>query len=206
MRKTTTPISVYYKYQQVFLDIVKDMQSPVIWNTQRQMGKSTTLAKIAAQYLRDGDVWFVGPNHQSEEQFLEKVAKELPNDAHVRKTKSRIELATLDQINFIGSPTKFAKKLTDSPNEVKYNQPVLVIVDELMHTPLTRLDRIIDYLDKTPSNIKFVAVTTGIGDTDQIWVKNNFGRAEVITTAFESVNIWTEDALGKMATDEVLRT
>lgn len=203
MRQTNTPPSVYYKYQKVFKEVVNEMETPVIWNTQRQMGKSTVLADIASNYLRKGDVWVIGPKTSMEEMFLDKVYATLPDDVHARKTKSRIELATLNGIHFIGSPSKFHK--TPEGLDLEYNQPILVIVDELAHTTLQRLDTLLQYI-KDPKKVKFVATTTGTGKTDYQWVMKNFGRPEVITTAFESINIWTEDLLNGQKTKEILRT
>lgn len=199
MRKTNTPPLVYYKYQKVFEEVANEMDTPVIWNTQRQMGKSTILAKLAAKYLKRGDVWMVGPNNHTEEEFIKKVIDQIPGSAPVRKTRSRIELATEEKINFLGSPSKFKKGET-------YNQPKLIIVDELAYVSKQRFENLIPYITPEPKHIKFVAVTTGITEENIEWVEKKFGTPEVITTAFESINIWMEDLLGKSEDQEILRT
>ena len=193
--QTRTKPEIYYKFQQAFYDSVDEFSTPVVWNTQRQMGKSTILAKIAAKYLTQGDVWMVGPNRLCEEEFLKKVMLHLPTELKARATKSRIEVATPTKVNFLGSPTKFLK-----PHEgidLEYNKPVLVIVDELNLTTLVRLDGMLNYLkDGKGMDIKFVAATTGYGKTDYEWIKYNFGEPEFISTAFETVNIWMEEMTG----------
>lgn len=194
--ETKTPIEAYYKIQESVMDVIKLTPCPIVWNTQRQMGKTTVLAKLAATYLANGDVWFMCYNPKSEENFIDKTLLYVEEQYKVRNLKSRIELAKNDgNIHRMVSPTKFYKN--NLGLDTVYNQPTLVVIDNIEQITCERLDNFVEYLTpESRKNTKIVAATTGIGRTTTDWFATYFERPEIITTAFDSINLWMNDIYG----------
>ena len=181
--KINPNLALYKAFQNAFHDAARESENPIVWNTQRRMGKTTVLARLAAEYLRLGDVWFLSCNNSVETMFIDKVKAQFNDDVYIRSTKTKIEYATPDKVHVLVNPNKL-HKLEDG---LKVNQPVLIIVDEMQLCTIKSMDRMLPYLTDSMKT-KFVATTTGISGTDTIWCAKNFGIPEVVSTGFASVD------------------
>jgi len=202
--ETATPIEAYHALQNGIRESMEIIPVPVIWDTQRQMGKTTVLSKIVAKWLIKGDVWYVIPGgaHQ-EKQFVDKVYLSIDemyanqDNVKIRKLNSRVELVKRNgEYNRLVSPMRF---YNDQALGIKptYNQPVLLVIDDIESMPYKRLDRLMDYFTVDAiKNIKIVAGSSGIGQDTLDWFTTYFDKPEVITTAFDSVNVWMNDIYG----------
>jgi hypothetical protein len=181
--KINPNLALYKAFQDAIYTTALESATPFIWNTQRQMGKSTMLARLAANALRKGDVWYVSCTAASETYFVEKVKLQFKDDAYIRSTKTKIEYATPDKVHVLVSPHKF-HKLEDG---ITANQPVLVIIDEMQLTTVEKMDWLVPYLDD-PKKTKLVATGTGISSTDITWCSNTFGIPEIVSIGFASAD------------------
>ena len=140
----------YTKQQDIFTDAVSELSSPVIWNTQRQMGKSTVLAKIAGELLKTTNVTYACFNAHASTLFIQRVIQQLPEDVLVRKTRNSIQLVT---------PTR-----TYSLNPLKkgtVNNSAVLLIDEMSHIGY---DRIHDMIDNFSTPPRVIGVSTGMSE------------------------------------------
>jgi hypothetical protein len=181
--------------QEAMLTILENIKIPTVWTTQRQAGKSTILAKIASRAIvnRDtlGDIWIVTHNSASDQHFLEKIAKQLPEEEKVRTTRSRLEvLSTTNRI-------LTARSLPPVQNGLSLEQPKLIIFDEISYIDQELISKVANCIK--PENLPYIRIigaTTGGGSTDypQLFRKYFKGYEEVWTgnlstnNYYESIN------------------
>ncbi len=164
----------YIKQQDIFTSAVSELSSPIIWNTQRQMGKTTALAKIAADLLKTTNVTYDCYNAYLQVLFVQKVIQHLPKDVLVRNTKNSIQLVT---------PTKtysLSPLRKDMPNKSS-----VLLIDEVAHIGIDRIKDMLSNFDKPP---RVIGVTTGMSEEIIELITNEVSEPEVITVVFNSID------------------
>lgn len=167
---------------EAMVEILSIIKVPTIWETQRQSGKTTVLARIAAKEFLDknsnNDIWIISPTVKSDLHFFENVLRHIPEEEKVRKTHSRLEaLSSLPKIVTVRS-------LPREPQQgLRLDPPKLIIFDEVGHIPEEMIKRTSEYLrEEDIPNIRIIGATTG-GDTDyQMLFKKYFKVYEEIWT------------------------
>ena len=164
----------YIKQQDIFTSAVSELSSPIIWNTQRQMGKTTALAKIAAELLKTTNVTYACYNAHQNMMFVQKVLLHMNDDTLVRNTKNTIQLVT---------PTK-TYSLSPLQKE-RPNQSTVLLIDEVAHIGY---DRIKDMLSNFVEPPRVIGVTTGMSEEIIQLITDKVSEPEVITVVFNSID------------------
>jgi tRNA(Met) C34 N-acetyltransferase TmcA len=164
----------YIKQQDIFTSAVKELSSPVIWNTQRQMGKSTALAKIAAELLKTTDVTYTCFNAHTNMMFIQKVLQHMNKDVLVRNTKNSIQLVTPNKTYSLSPLQK------DRPNKSG-----VLLIDEVAYIGY---DRIHDMIDNFPTPPRVIGTTTGMTEDIIQLITDKVSEPEVITVVFNSID------------------
>ncbi len=177
--------------QEALLTILSNIKVPTVWATQRQAGKSTILAKIAAQAVLNqeiGDIWIVTHNAASDMHFLEKIERQLPENERVRKNRSRLEvLSTANRI-------LTARSLPPAQNGLNLEPPKLIIFDEVSFINTDLIEKVANCVKKENlPYIRIIGATTSGGSTDypQLF-KKHFGGYEEVWTGNLSTNKYFE--------------
>lgn len=177
----------YFIIQDSISQMMLNYKNPVIWNTQRQSGKTTVLIGLIIKQLRtSGDYWLAAPNLQTEELIIQKVYRELKKDDKivVRKSRSRIEVLSENHTARLLSTRKFSTILEG----IKYPQPNGIFIDEVNIVGIAGIQQITSYLSVgyEKEEINLYGVTTSIGSDVVDLISKKFHAPEVITTNFLS--------------------
>lgn len=179
----------YFIFQEPIIKMMKNYSNPVIWNTQRQMGKSTVLVKLITERLinSDGDYWFMGPNLQTDELIFRKIIEELEKSDQkimIRNSRSRIEVITNNHTSRLLSPRKFSNILEGT----NYPEPNGIFIDEVNIVGIDGIQRMLMYLhsDVDKTKINLYGVTTSLSVEIIEFFTKKFQAPEVITTNFLS--------------------
>jgi tRNA(Met) C34 N-acetyltransferase TmcA len=177
--------------QEALFTILSNIKVPTVWTTQRQVGKSTILTKIAAHAVLNqeiGDIWIVTHNAASDMHFLEKIERQLPENERVRKNRSRLEvLSTTNRI-------LTARSLPPVQNGLNLEPPKLIIFDEIAFINTDLIEKIANCIRKENlPYIRIIGATTSGGSTDypQLF-KKHFGGYEEVWTGNLSTNKYFE--------------
>ena len=164
----------YIKQQDIFTNAIAELNSPVIWNTQRQMGKTTALAKIAAELLKTANVTYTCYNAHENTLFIQKVLQHMNKDVLVRNTKNTIQLVTP------------AKTYSLSPlQKDRPNQSTVLLIDEVAHIGIDRIKDMLCNFVKPP---RVIGVTTGMSEEIIELITDKVSEPEVITVVFNSID------------------
>ena len=164
----------YIKQQDIFTSAVGELNSPVIWNTQRQMGKTTTLAKIAVELLKTTNVTYECFNAHANMMFIQKVLQCMNKDTLVRNTRNSIQLVT---------PTK--TYLLSPLQKDRPNQSTVLLIDEVAHIGIDRIKDMLSNFVKPP---RVIGVTTGMSEDIIQLITDKVSEPEVITVVFNSID------------------